>query len=93
MNTFIEEQRIPAEAEVLIKRLPSFFDIIRQSSANAGLVFMGMRPPHEEETVEQYSRYYANLIEITQDMPALALVLAAEAIEFRRVIGISGGNA
>ncbi len=89
LDTFIEEQRIPAESEALIKRLPSVFDIIRQSSADAGLVFMGMRPPGEEESVEDYSRYYGNLMETTKDMPPLALVLAAEEIEFRQVIGIS----
>jgi len=89
LDTFIEEQRIPAESEVLIKRLPSVFDIIRQSSAEAGLVFMGMRPPGEEETIEDYSRYYGNLMETTKGMPPLALVLAAEKIEFRQVIGIS----
>lgn len=89
LETFIDAQRIPAEAEVLIQRLPNVFDIIRQSSAEAGLVFMGMRPPGEEETIEDYSRYYGNLIEITDNMPPLALVLAAEDIEFRQVIGIS----
>jgi amino acid transporter len=89
LDTFIEEQRIPAKTEVLIKRLPNVFDIIRQSSADAGLVFMGMRPPGEEETVEEYSAYYGNLIETTNNMPPLALVLAAEKIEFKQVIGIS----
>lgn len=89
LGTFIEEQRIPAEAEVLIKQLPSYFDIIRQSSADAGLVFMGMRPPGEEETLEDYSRYYGSLMEVTKDMPPLAFILASEAIEFRKVIGIS----
>jgi hypothetical protein len=89
LENFIEEQRIPAEADVLIKRLPSFYDIIRQSSADAGLVFMGMRPPAEKESIEEYSGYYGNLMEATREMPPLAFVLAAEAIEFRKVIGIS----
>lgn len=89
LTTFLEEQRIPADAEILIKRLPSVFDIIRQSSADAGLVFMGMRPPGEDESVEAYSRYYSTLMETTREMPPLALVLAAESIEFRKVIGMS----
>ncbi|MEN8254598.1 MAG: amino acid permease [Verrucomicrobiota bacterium] len=89
LENFIEEQRIPAQADVLIKSLPSFYDIIRQSSTDAGLVFMGMRPPGEEESVEEYSGYYGNLMEATQGMPPLAFVLAAEEIEFRQVIGIS----
>jgi len=89
LETFIEEQRIPATAEVFIKRLPNVFDIIRQSSADAGLVFMGMRPPEEGETSEDYSGYFGKLIQNTEGMPPLALVLAAEDIEFRQVIGIS----
>lgn len=91
LQTFIEEQRIPAEAEVLIKHLPSVYEIIHNASAEAGLVFMGMRPPGPEESIEAYSAYYGNLMEATRDMPPLAFVLAAEAIEFRRVIGISPG--
>ena len=89
LEGFIEEQRIPAEADVLIKRLPSFYDIIRQSSSDAGLVFMGMRPPGEDESHDDYGRYYGGLMESTKGMPPLAFVLAAEAIEFRQVIGIS----
>ncbi|HEY5621435.1 MAG TPA: amino acid permease [Pontiella sp.] len=89
MNSFIEEQRIPAECQVLIKNHPSYYDIIRESSADAGLVFMGMRPPHEDESNEDYGRYYSNLMEACRDMPPLAFVLASEAIEFRNVIGIS----
>lgn len=89
LETFIEEQRVPAGIEVLISNRTNAFDIIRQSSANAGLVFLGMRPPGEEESSEDYSRYYGNLIKTTNGMPPLALVLAAEDIEFRKVIGIS----
>jgi amino acid transporter len=92
LESFIEEQRIPAEADVLIKRLPSFYDIIRQSSADAGLVFMGMRKPGDDESIEDYSHYYEQLMQATKELPLLALVLAAEAIEFRQVIGISDTN-
>jgi amino acid transporter len=89
LGTFIEEQRIPAQAKVLVKDQPSFYDIIRKTSSGAGLVFMGMRSPRKDETDEEYGRYYGNLMEATKEMPTLAFVLAAEAIEFRQVIGIS----
>ncbi len=91
LENFIEDQRIPAAADVLIKQLPSFYDIIRQSSANAGLVFMGMRPPQDEEPTEEYARYYGSLMAATTEMPPLAFVLAAEEIEFRKVIGMTEG--
>ncbi|HSR87315.1 MAG TPA: hypothetical protein VLL07_00045, partial [Pontiella sp.] len=89
LDTFIEEQRIPAETEVLIKHHAGYFDMIRMSSADAGLVFMGMRPPREDESIEDYGRYYGTLIETTKNMPPLAFVLAAEPIEFQQLIGIS----
>lgn len=92
LETFIEEQRIPARADILVKDRPGFLDIIRDASADAGLVFMGMRPPGDTESVEEYSSYYGSLMEACRDMPPLAFVLAAEAIEFRQVIGISGSR-
>jgi len=92
IESFIEEQRIPATAEVLISQSPNVFEQIHESSAEAGLVFMGMRPPEADESVEQYSRYYGTLIESTRNMPPVVFVLAAEAIEFRKVIGISQMN-
>ncbi len=89
LDTFIEEQRLPATSAVLIKDQPSYYDIIRNASANAGLVFMGMRPPAEHEEIEQYGRYYENLMHATNDMPPQAFVLAAEPIAFQRIIGMS----
>jgi hypothetical protein len=89
LEIFLKEQRIPAEARVRVKDEPSFYDIIRHTSENAGLVFMGMRRPGVEESADDYARYYENLTK----MPPLAFVLAAEAIEFRQVIGISDRNA
>ncbi len=89
LATFIDEQRLPAKAEVLIKDLPSYYDIIRNASADAGLVFMGMRPPGDDESTEDYSRYYETLMQATHDMPPLAFVLAAEPIQFQQIIGMS----
>ena len=43
----------------------------------------------DEETVEQYSKYYENLMHTTAGMPSLAFVLAAEPIEFQQIIGMT----
>lgn len=89
IETFISEQRIPASAEVTVKNRDSYFEMIRESSADAGLVFMGMRPPGGDESIEAYSHYYGALLEVSRGMPMVAFILASEAIEFRKVIGIS----
>lgn len=92
LESFIQQQRIPAAAQVLLKSHPSYFDLIRESSADAGLVFLGMRPPSEGESVKDYSHYYESLMESTCGLPPVAFILASESIEFRKVIGISGMN-
>jgi solute carrier family 12 (sodium/potassium/chloride transporter), member 2 len=89
LELFIEDQRLSAEADVLIKNQPSYYDMIRVASAKAGLVFMGMRPPGDDESTEQYGHYYENLMQSTAGMPPVAFVLAAEAIEFRNIFGMS----
>ena len=89
LKNFIDEQRIPATVDVLLKGDQAIFDIIRKESAGANLIFMGMRPPGTEETVQEYSKYYENLLHSADNMPPLAFVLAAEPIEFHRLIGIS----
>ncbi len=92
LEHFIDDQRLPATAEVLIKDQPSYYDMIRIASANAGLVFMGMRPPGGDESMETYSHYYESLMQATHDMPPLAFVLAAEPIEFQQIMGMARMN-
>ena len=53
--------------------------------ADADLVFIGMRPPDDDETVDSYAEYYRGLIERTEGFPMLAIVLAAEKIKFQDI--------
>ena len=92
LERFVAEQRIPAKPRVLLKNDRLYRDIIRDESADAGLVFLGMRSPGADESVEDYAAYYAQLIEASRDMPPVAFILAAESIEFRQVIGLSDRN-
>lgn len=87
LRRFLEEGRIPAEARVLVETehenlIPT---TIKQFSAGADLVFLGMRPPEEGETPEEYAAYYQTLMKSTRDFPTLVLVLAAEGIEFKDI--------
>ena len=87
LRRFLTEGRIPAEARVLVETehenlIPT---TIKRFSAGADLVFVGMRPPEEGETPEEYAAYYQTLMKSTQDFPDLVLVLAAEGIEFKDI--------
>jgi hypothetical protein len=85
LQGFIERGRLAAELEVLVDPSGHVFDIIRQSSQQASIVFIGMRAPEEDETPEAYSKYYQNLLAYTDGLPPTAIVFAVEDIEFPRI--------
>ena len=82
LNAFIARVRISASAEVLLEPAESVFSDIRESSRDADLVFLGMRPPAAEEKVSAYRVYYSSLISRTDGLPPTAFVLAAENVDF-----------
>lgn len=61
-------------------------EVIREASREADVVFLGLRPPDSDETLEGYTRQYSQLLANTDGMPAMALVLAAENIDLQRII-------
>jgi hypothetical protein len=87
INGFLKEARLIAEPDVTIypysaSPLPT---AIRDASHDADLVFIGMRPPNEDETVESYADYYRILMERTEGFPMLAIVLASDKIKFQDI--------
>ncbi len=84
---FLKEARLIAEPDIIIhpyetSPLPT---TIREASKDADLVFIGMRPPGEDETVESYADYYAQLMARTAGFPPMAIVLAAEDLKFQDI--------
>jgi len=61
------------------------YQIIRQKSRQADLVFMGLRPRAADEPVAAYSAYYAELGRKTDGMPPTALVVAAEGVDLHQL--------
>lgn len=85
LENLIRHGRIEAEAKVHLQRGENLFETIREASKGANIVFLGMRPPLPDESIEDYAVYYETLITRTQGFPPAALVLAAETIEFQRI--------
>ena len=85
LQAFVQKERIGAEIEILVRDNRGIFDIIRDSSRDAGIVFLGLRCPEKEESPEEYSSYYQQLLADIHDMPVTALVLSAEDIDFQRI--------
>ena len=74
--------RTGAEVEVLANEEGrKFVDILRESSADADLIFLGMREPGEG-----YVAYYERLRHAAEGMPTTAFVLASEDLPFAEIV-------
>jgi amino acid transporter len=74
--------RAGAEVEVLVNDgARTFVDILRESSADADLIFLGMREPGEG-----YVAYYERLRHAAEGMPTTAFVLASEDLPFAEIV-------
>ena len=86
LNEFIQSSRLDARAEVILTDpAKSPFETIRESSQNSGLVFLGIRPPEDEEPMDEYVRYYESLIGQLDGLPLTFLTLASEKVDFLKI--------
>ncbi len=85
LKEFILRARLDARVELVERHSSSPFDDIRQSSAEASLVFLGLRPPRDDEEIEEYARYYQDLLVHTDGFPPTAIAYAAEDLDFRAI--------
>jgi hypothetical protein len=85
INTFLERSRLDAEAKVIRKLSGTIFETIRESSKDADLVFLGLRAPSQDESIDEYREYYANIVKETRSLPLLVKTLASEDVDFQRI--------
>jgi len=81
LEEILLSSRTGARAEVLVSDGKPFWEIIKESSHSADLVFLGMATPDDN-----FQSYYSQLQERSSDLPTTVFVLAAENIEFGEVI-------
>jgi hypothetical protein len=85
MTQFLAEARITATPDVIVRGGRTHFEAISASSSDAELVFLQMRAPEAGESAEAYSRYYEELLRETETLPATAMVMAGEQVDFPRI--------
>ncbi len=86
LSDYVSKARIDAEIEVIVNsegRDP--FELMRESSADADLIFMGMKHFDKEDTPETYSEYYAGFLKKTDGYPMVIAVLASENMDFEKI--------
>lgn len=89
LKEFIAASRIQSAIDVLVKRPDAVpLDQIARYSADADLVFIGMRPPKEDETGDDYCMYYEDLMERTKKFPQTIITLAGEDLKFADIFKI-----
>ncbi len=81
LDEMVSTSRTGARTEILVADNRPFSEILRSSSSNADLVFIGMATPDGD-----FTKYYENLQERTRGLPTTVFVLAAENLAFGDVI-------
>jgi hypothetical protein len=85
LRTFVEEGRLEADVDVILSDKDNIFHIIKEHSSTADFVFLGLRPPAPEETIDEYSLYFRDIIQKTRVIPPMAYVLSSEDVDFQRI--------
>jgi solute carrier family 12 (sodium/potassium/chloride transporter), member 2 len=85
LGSFLRQANIEADVEVLPFDPQGPQHIMRQSSREADLVFLGLREPEVNETIDQYASYYASFLSTLEGYPPTVLVLTSEEIDFQKI--------
>ncbi len=83
LESIVERTRTGASVDVLVSDGRPFGDILRESSVDADLVFMGIAEPAEGF---DFSLYYEKLHRRVDGLPTTVFVLAAEDLAFGEVL-------
>jgi hypothetical protein len=81
LSELVSATRTGAETEILVSDNRPFSEILRASSSNSDLVFLGMADPGPG-----FESYYESLQERTRGLPTTVLVLAGEKLPFGDVM-------
>jgi hypothetical protein len=88
LQEVVKKNRLNIEITVLISPHPEEerIQVMRFFSTQAAMVFMGMRPPAEGESLEDYSLYFQTLPQKTIDFPPVALLMSAKQTNLEEVL-------
>ncbi len=81
LASIVQALRTGADAEVIVANGRPFVDILRESSAGADMILLGMREPDDA-----WEEYYVRTRKAVQGLPTTAFVLAAENLPFAEIL-------
>ena len=84
LDDVLGHARFPARVQV-VAHDGDPYHTIRANSAQADLLFLGLRPRASDESASDYAAYYASMVVQTQGLPPTALVTAGEEVDLHRL--------
>ncbi len=81
LSDILSKMRVHVSYDIIISKDRPFYEILKEKSRDADLVFLGMAAPDEN-----FQSYYGNLIEKTEGLPSTLFVLATEDTAFGKVL-------
>ena len=81
LNQLLNTLSIGAQSNIIVADQQPFATILRQSSATADLILMGLATPDDN-----FAEYYTSLQQKTVDLPPTIFVLAAEDLAFSELL-------
>lgn len=85
LRAFAEQGRLDATIEAVLADNSDLFSIIEKSSRDADFIFLGLRSPNPDESLEDYSSYLRQIFQCTTGIPSIAYVLASENLDFKKI--------
>jgi hypothetical protein len=84
INEILAGARFPATVQVVC-HAGDPFEAIRHRSQESDLLFLGLRPPEADESLEDYAGYYADLARKTDGLPPTVLVSPGKEVDLHRL--------
>jgi amino acid transporter len=81
----VRHGRLSCESNVLVVQPDEWFHVVKERSRTSDVVLLPLRAPRDDESDEEYSRWYLELMDQTEGLGATAFVMAAEEIAFSRI--------
>lgn len=85
LRTFVEQGRLDVSIETVLSEDSGLFSTIEKSSNDADFIFIGLRSPAPDESVEEYGEYLGGIFQNTTGIPSVAYVLASEDLDFKKI--------
>lgn len=93
-NEFISRNRLNINVRIFVSSATAPHDklkLVEHFSSQAAMIFLSLRPPHVDETLEDYEKHFRTLPHKSAAFPPVALVMCAKQTNLQEVVQIQAG--